>query len=126
MSKNTLIKISKKTNPRIINLIFSLKELGYEKNSNLWITMAKKITKSSKNYSSLNLSKINRYTKENDIIIVPGKILGSGDLNHSITIASLGCSSSALKKIHLSNSKFMSIEELMEINPSGKGIKIFQ
>lgn len=126
MSKNTLVKISKKTNPRIIDLIYSLKELGNQKKVNVWIAIAKKIESSSKNYSSLNLSKINRYTKENEIIIVPGKVLGSGILNHSLTIAALGFSDTAKNKISLANGKYMAIEQLIEQNPNGNGVKIFQ
>ena len=126
MSKKTTIKIERKTNPRIKNLIFLLKEIGYENNSKLWLSISKKLINSSKNYSSLNLSKINRYTKENDIIVVPGKILGSGELNHSLTIGALGCSFSALNKIKSVNAEYISIEEMIKKNPSGKGIKIFK
>lgn len=126
MSKKTTIKIERKTNPRIKNLIFLLKEIGYENNSKLWLSISKKLINSSKSYSSLNLSKINRYTKENDIIVVPGKILGSGELNHSLTIGALGCSFSALNKIKSVNAEYISIEEMIKKNPSGKGIKIFK
>lgn len=126
MSKKTTIKIERKTNPRIKNLIFLLKEVGYENNSKVWLSMAKKIINSSKNYSSLNLSKINRYTKENEIIVVPGKILGSGDLNHKLTISALGCSLSALNKIKSINAAYIPIEELIKKNPIGNGIKILK
>ena len=126
MSKKTTIKIERKTNPRIKNLIFLLKEIGYENNSKLWLSISKKLINSSKSYSSLNLSKINRYTKENDIIVVPGKILGSGELSHSLTIGALGCSFSALNKIKSVNAEYISIEEMIKKNPSGKGIKIFK
>ena len=72
------------------------------------------------------VEKVNRYTKENDIIVVPGKILGSGELNHSLTIGALGCSFSALNKIKSVNAEYISIEEMIKKNPSGKGIKIFK
>lgn len=126
MSKNTIKKISRKTNPRIIDLIFSLKELGNQENANVWKKMSYKIENTSKNYSNLNLSKINRYTKENEMIIVPGKILGSGELNHIVTIAAIGFSKTAIEKIKSSNGKYMTIEEMMELYPNGKGIRIFE
>ncbi len=126
MSKKNILKIERKTNPRIINLIFSLKCLGNEKKSKLWISIAKKLMNPSKNYSSINLSKINRYTNKDETIIVPGKVLGSGYLNHSLTIASLGFSESAVKKIESMGGKCITIEELMEINPNGNNIKILQ
>jgi large subunit ribosomal protein L18e len=71
------------------------------------------------------LYRINKHTKENDVIVIPGKVLGMGELDHTLTIACLDCSKSARQKIESSGSNLISIEELLEKNPKGSGVKIF-
>ena len=48
-----------------------------------------------------------------------------GELDHTITIACLDCSKSARQKIESSGSNLISIEELLEQNPKGSGVKVF-
>lgn len=48
----------------------------------------------------VNLYKIEKYSKEGDIIVVPGKVLGIGSLSHKVTVVALDFSKSALKKIN--------------------------
>lgn len=91
----------------------------------IWRTISKKISGSRKNRVKANLYRINKKTRKNDIVVIPGKVLGIGDLDHTLTIACLEYSKSAKKKIEASGSKLMSIEELLEQNPKGTGVKIF-
>jgi large subunit ribosomal protein L18e len=87
----------------------------------IWKNVSKKLSGSRKNRIETNLYRINKKTKNNDIIVVPGKVLGIGDL----AIACLAYSKNAKKKIEDSGSKLISIEELLENNPEGNNIKIF-
>ncbi|MFX1259082.1 MAG: 50S ribosomal protein L18e [Promethearchaeota archaeon] len=91
----------------------------------IWRKISKKLSGPRRNRVEANLYRINKKTKNNDIIIIPGKVLGIGDLDHKLTIACLTSSKSAKKKIEASGSKLISIEELLEKNPQGKNIKIF-
>src|SRR3989344_767509 len=72
----------------------------------------------------VNLSRIDRYTKENEIIVVPGKVLGSGDLNHKLTIAAYQFSEGALEKLEKAGANVVSLLELSKESPDGKRIKI--
>ncbi|MFW9784623.1 MAG: 50S ribosomal protein L18e, partial [Candidatus Heimdallarchaeota archaeon] len=76
----------------------------------IWRVISKKLRNSRKNRISPNLYRINRLTKENDVIVIPGKVLGMGELDHSLTIACLDCSKSARQKIESSGSNLISIE----------------
>jgi len=91
----------------------------------IWRTISKKISGSRKNRVKANLYHINKKTRKDDIIVIPGKVLGIGDLDHNLTIACLEYSKTAKKKIEASGTKLMSIEELLEQNPKGTGVKIF-
>ncbi len=126
MSKRTQRKISRKTNPRVPSLILKLKETSREKDVPLWRDMAKRLEAPKQNYAQINLSKINRYALENDVVIVPGKVLGSGSIGHSVTVAALNFSVSARSKITDAGGKCMTIEDLLAENPEGSGIRIMR
>ncbi len=91
----------------------------------VWRKVSKKLSGSRKNRVEANLYRINKKTKANDVIVVPGKVLAMGNLNHKLTLACLDYSKPAKKKIEASGSKLISIEELLEQNPSGSGVKVF-
>ncbi|MFX1376651.1 MAG: 50S ribosomal protein L18e [Promethearchaeota archaeon] len=91
----------------------------------IWKKVSKKLSGPRKNRVSPNIYRINKKTKENDVIVIPGKILGMGELDHTLTIACLECSKSAKQKIESSGSKLISIEDLLEQNPKGSGVKVF-
>jgi len=112
------------TDPNLINLINILKKKSTETNTSLWKTVAQKLEKPRKQRVSINLSKINRYSKQNDVVVVPGSVLSSGNLSHSVTIAALKFSETAKEKIQSAKSKFITIEELLDSNFEVKKIKI--
>ena len=112
------------TDPNIIQLINQLKKKSAETNASIWKTIAERIEKPRRQRASINLSKINRYSKENEIIIVPGSVLSSGKLDHPVTIAALKTSEQTKEKIKATNSKFLTIHELLESNHEVAKMKI--
>jgi len=68
----------------------------------------------------VNLTKINRLTKENDVIVVPGKVLGTGIILHKITLCSFSISNTAAKKILSGGSNILSFKQMSEKFPTGK------
>jgi len=72
----------------------------------------------------VNLTQINDKSKENDAIVVPGKILATGNIDHKITICSFSISSSAAKKIIQSGGNVFSFSQMIEKFPTGKGVNI--
>ena len=115
-----------KTNPRIVRLIGELKAATRETGAPLWRDIAKRLEKPSRNYAAVNLSKINRHTQSNDTVLVAGKVLASGDLEHIVTVAAFNFSSQALSKIQAAGGKCLTIEKLMAEHPKGSGIKILR
>jgi len=70
------------------------------------------------------MSRLNRYTKENDEVIVPGKVLGAGLIDHPIKVAALDFSDQARSKILKAKGKCLSISDIIESNPKGSNVKI--
>jgi len=126
MGKKTQTKISRKTNPRIPNLIVVLKEKTRENNAPIWRDIARRLEKPGRNYAEVNLSSINRHADENEVVIVPGKVLGAGMLGHAVTVAALNFSVTAREKIAEVGGRCLTIEQMMDENPNGSGIRILQ
>lgn len=62
---------------------------------------------------SVNLDKLQRYAKDNDTIIVPGKVLGSGSISKKITLAAIDYSEGAEAKLKDANCKVVKVEEVI-------------
>lgn len=113
-----------RTNPSNIQYKNLIKELWKSKRR-VWRSIANWLDKPNSKRIAINISKINRHTKENDVVVVPGKVLSSGDFNHRIaSIAAVSFSNSAREKIMENDIKTESIEELYKRNPTGKNVKI--
>ncbi len=120
------MKSIKKTNPRLLKLIFDLKAKSRDQNVGFWRDIAFRLEKPDRHYAQVNVSKLNRYTKDNEIVIVPGKVLGTGVIDHPVTVAALNFSLTAEELITAANGKCISIEQLMQTTPAGKGVRIIK
>ena len=101
-----------------------LRETSRKDNAGIWKTLAERLSSSRKNRCSVNIQKINRCTKDGDTVVVPGKLLGDGVLDHKVVVAAFNFSESAKKKIESSGGKIMSIPELVKKNPKGSNVVI--
>ena len=108
---------------RTVWLIEELKRKSKEEGVALWKDVAERLEKPRRRYAEVNLSKINRYARDGETVLVPGKVLGSGRLERRVTVAALGFSKSAYESINAVG-RCMSIEELMRENPKGSNVRI--
>ncbi|MEJ2272366.1 MAG: 50S ribosomal protein L18e [Candidatus Bathyarchaeota archaeon] len=118
------MKKIKTNNPELVILIRDLKKHSQENQTEIWKCLAKHLSRSKRNRIAVNLSRLNRYTKEGETVVVPGKVLGSGNANHSLTVAAFSFSDKAQSKIQNSKGNCISIRDLMKKNPSGKNVKV--
>tara|TARA_Y100000310_G_scaffold341787_1_gene442122 strand:- start:21823 stop:22185 length:363 start_codon:yes stop_codon:yes gene_type:complete len=112
------------TNPLLQDLIGELKKRSNEQSVNLWKRVALDLERPTRNRRAVNLSRINRYTKENEVIIVPGKVLGTGALNHKLTISAYQFSEQAKDKLEKVGAEIVPLLDLSKDKPNGKKIKI--
>jgi large subunit ribosomal protein L18e len=119
-----MVKRTGPTNIVLKNLINELKKASLDQNVNIWKRIASDLEKPSRQRRVVNLSKISKYAKENETIVVPGKVLGSGVLSHKMTIAAYQFSDGALDKINKIGAKVVPLPELIKESPKGKGIRI--
>ena len=110
-------------NETTATLIQELKRLAIEQDSKLWKRIATDLEKPSRQRRVVNIYKIEEGTKDGETVIVPGKVLGMGELNRKINVAALTFSEEAKQKIN-AQGKAMSIKELMTQNPKGSKVRI--
>jgi len=117
---------TKTTNPELIQLIRFLKKQSRELDAGIWSDVAEHLSKPSRQQIAVNLSKIDRYTEKGSTIVVPGKVLATGTLNHAVTVAAFGASERAREKLKAARAKYISITDLLEKNPKGSNVKIIR
>jgi large subunit ribosomal protein L18e len=113
-----------KTDPNLVFLIESLKKKSREKGAAIWRDIALRLEKPNRNWAEVNLSKLERYTEEGEVIVVPGKVLGAGSLNKKLVVAAYKFSGSARKKIEGAGGKSLTIAQLVQEVPDGSGVTI--
>src|SRR3989344_298378 len=111
------------TNPHLIELISELKELSRKQNVNLWSRIAEELEKPTRQRRNVNIYRIDKYTKDDETALVPGKVLSIGQLNKKIKVAAFQFSEQAKEKIN-SIGKAITIKELIQENPKGNKVRI--
>lgn len=119
-----MVKRTGPTNPYLRELIDFLRRKSAEVNAPIWKAVAKKLERPTRQRIEVNLSRIERFAKENETIVVPGVVLGTGFLTKKLTVAAWRFSQSAKKKIEEAGGKPIGIKELVEENPKGSNVRI--
>ena len=116
----------KSTNPELMTVVHSLRKKAQENDAPIWRDVAERLASSRRSRVAVNLSRLNRYTKAKDSVVVPGKVLGAGSLEHSVSVAAFSFSDQARVKISKAKSKCLSILDLLESNPKGSNVRILE
>lgn len=114
-----------KTNPRLNSLIAELKAVSRESGAGVWQDVADRLEKPRRTHAEVNLGQIERYAREDETVVVPGKVLGSGVLETDVTIAAVDFSSTARRKIGQVGDA-VTLEEALDSNPEGSNVRVIR
>jgi large subunit ribosomal protein L18e len=120
MKSKTKIKkqIKRKTNSDLIGVLRILNKGKNKELANILSMPRRKMVE-------VNLDRIEKESKDSDVIIVPGKVLGKGEVKKKIKIMALSFSAEAKKKLETAKCELVSlndeIKKLKEIK--GKIVK---
>lgn len=90
----------------------SAKESG--KNAGLWKYVYALASRPRRTRITVNLTKLERYAGANDNVVVPGKVLGVGNLKKSLNITAVEYSNGAAEKVRKAGGKIVTLEEMMK------------
>jgi len=113
-------QISSKKNPGLIENIVLAKK------NPKWLEIAAILTNSSRNKIVINLDKIEKNSKKDETIVVPGKVLSLGELTKKVKVVALGFSSTAKEKLLKSNCEVVLLKDEIKKNKEAKGVKILK
>ena len=106
-------------------MIKDLKQASKKNEAPIWSRLAELAIKPSTSRPVVNLTRINKITKDNDVLFVPGKVLGTGNISHKIILSSFSMSTTAAKKIIKTGGNIMTYSDMIKKYPTGKGVMIF-
>ncbi|MEM0042420.1 MAG: 50S ribosomal protein L18e [Thermofilaceae archaeon] len=112
------------TNVHLRRLIHYLRKKARENKAPIWRRVAELLERPARTRPVVNISKINRYTQDGDAVVIPGKVLGCGTLNHRVVVAAYTFSEKAREKIVAAGGEAITIPQLIERNPRGSGVRI--
>ena len=110
-------------NQVVLHMIKDLKQASKKNEAPIWSRLAKLAIKPSAR-KIVNLTRINKITKDNDVLFVPGKVLGTGNISHKIILSSFSISTTAAKKIIQTGGTIMTYSDMIKKYPTGKGVMI--
>ena len=114
----------RKSNPKLVTLIDVLLSESAKNDAAIWKDVAERLARPRKLHAEVNVSKIEKYAKADEYVVVPGKVLGSGSVTKPVKVAALSFSETAKRKIVEAGGKCMRIDELLRENPKGSGVRI--
>ncbi len=111
-------------NPFFHNTVFTLRKASKKNRAKIWRSTAEYISKSRSRRATVNVGKISRLTTDGDLVVVPGKVLGAGLIEHNLTIGAFSFSTSAKEKIRKAGGQALSLVDFVNEHPTGKGVKL--
>jgi large subunit ribosomal protein L18e len=122
MISKTKIKgrIKRKGNPEIVETVIAANK------KEKWSAIAQLISGSSKKYSSINLNEIEKQTSAGDTVVVPGKVLGAGNVSKKVRVCAVNFSECAREKLKDNKGEIVTILEEIKKNPNAEGVKIIR
>ena len=117
-------RINRKSNSTLVKTIIELKEASRKNEAPLWRSIANRLEGSSRNWPSVNVSKLEYNVNKNGKAIVPGKLMGTGIVTKKMTIAAYSFTDSAKEKIQSAGGKCLTYNEMIKATPKGTDVMV--
>ncbi len=110
------------TSQATIQLAKDLKRASRANEAPIWGRLAEYALKPSIARRIINVNRIGELTKDGDVVAFPGKVLGTGSISHKITLFAFSVSRTAADKINGAGGRIVSQKDVVEQNPTGRGV----
>ncbi len=117
-------KMIRDKNPLLRDAIISLHKASKDNKAPIWDAVARLLNKPSRRRHEVNLFLLERNLEKGQVAVVPGNVLGTGEITKKVTVAALRFSGEAEAKIKKAGGATLSIEALIEKHPKGEKVRI--
>jgi large subunit ribosomal protein L18e len=114
----------RKSNPVLVDLIGQLRTAGRTNQAPLWRDIASRLEGPSRNWAQVNVSKLADHVRDGENAVIPGKLLGDGELAKPITVIAFSASASAKAKVAQAGGKVLTLQEALQAYPKGQNCRI--
>ena len=111
-------------NTMVDSTIWTLRQAFKKNKAPIWRALEEELAGPRANRREINLRRLAEITKADEIVVIPGKVLGTGDLGHKLTVCAFSLSENAAKKITNIGGKIMTFEDIIKKYPDGRGVRI--
>jgi large subunit ribosomal protein L18e len=111
-------------NTMVDNTIWTLRNAFKKSKAPIWRALEEELAGPRANRREINIRRIAGITKADEVVVVPGKILGTGSLGHKLTVCAFSISETAAKKVIESGGRVVTFDDLIRDRPDGKGVRI--
>lgn len=112
------------TNQIVTKTVKELRQASTKNKAPIWSKVAEMRLKPSVARRVVNLGRLDHVTKDNDVVFVPGKVLGTGNISHKITLCCFSISTTAAQKVQKAGGKIVNHSDMIAKFPTGKGVRI--
>jgi len=113
-------QLTKKGNKSLVETIILAK-----KNSS-WISVANVLTGPARKKININVGELDSKIEDEEMIVIPGKVLSGGEITKKLKIAALNYSEKAKEKLLKAGCEVLSLDEAIAKNKEAKGVKIIK
>ena len=96
-----------------------------EQSAPIWKRVGRELSGARRRYPAVNLAKIEKYGKKELVVVVPGKVLGTGQITKQ-TVVAVSFSKIALAKIKKSGGTAELLESYILKNKEGKKVQLLK
>jgi large subunit ribosomal protein L18e len=114
----------RKSNPVLVELIGALKNAGRTNEAPLWRDIASRLEGPSRNWAQVNVSKLDAHARSGENVVIPGKLLGDGEVFKPYTVIAFSASAQAKAKVAKAGGKVLSFPEGVKAFPKGQNCRI--
>lgn len=111
-------------NPLLSDAVSNLRGAYKKSKAPIWLALEEMLERNRSRRVEVNVSKIAKHTQNGSVVVVPGKVLGSGSIDHKITLCAFSLSQSAAKKVIDAGGKVIDIKEFVKKFPEGSKVTI--
>lgn len=108
----------------IDNTIWSLRSAFRRSKAPIWRALQEELAGPRANRREINVRRLAEISKADEVVVIPGKVLGTGSLGHKLTVCAFSISETAAKKIIESGGTVLTFDDLINKHPDGKGVRI--
>ncbi len=118
----TALKITK-ANKLLRSAIVLLERKARSQKVGIWREAARHLASGTATWPEVNVGRLSR-VGDVSAVFVPGKVLGSGNLEKKLSVGAFSFSASARSKIEKAGGKTFTVEEFVKKYPEGSGVAL--